>query len=75
MAPTWGHAVRNRNGVTRVTAKAARETIVFFLRILGADMDLESAQANDGEIQTDKKWEREGKSETERHDERHNGAI
>ena len=43
-------------------------------------MDLESVQATDGEIQTDKKkiekhGEREGKSETERHDERHNGAI
>ena len=71
--------MRNRNGVTRVTAKAARETIVFS-RILDADMDLESVQTNDGEIQIDAKnienhWEREEKSETERRDERHNGAI
>ena len=52
MAPTWGHAVRNRNGVTRVTAKPLEK---LFSRILDADMDLQSVQATDGEIQTDKK--------------------
>ena len=41
-------------GVTRACHReAARET--FFSRILDADMDLESVQATDGEIQTDKK--------------------
>ena len=71
--------MRNRNGVTRVTAKPLEKLLVFS-KSLDADMDLQSVQATDGEIQTDKKkiekhWEREGKSETERRDERHNGAI
>ena len=71
--------MRNRNGVTRVTAKAARETIVF-CRILDADMDLESVQTNDGEMQIDTKQiekygEREGTSERDRREERHNGAT
>ena len=45
--------MRNRNGVTRVTAKPLEK--LCFPRILDADMDLQSVQATDGEIQIDKK--------------------
>ena len=72
--------MRNRNGVMRVTAKPLEKLLFFSPEVWTPTWIFRVCRRPTERyrlIKKDRKkhGEREGKSETERHDERHNGAI
>ena len=80
LAPRRGHAVRKTQWGDACHREGRSRNYGHLSRILDVDMDLASAQTNDGEMQIDTKQiekygEREGTSERERREERHNGAT
>ena len=55
LAPRWGHAVRKTQWGDACHREGRSRNYGCFSRILDGDMDLESAQTNDGEMQIDTK--------------------